>query len=38
MIFEQITHNMVFRLLGNKSCYSNKFILIFPKSKNDVRL
>ena len=29
---------MVVGLLGNKSTYSNRFILVFPKSENDVRL
>ena len=29
---------MVVRLLGNESPYSNRLILVFPKSENDVRL
>ena len=29
---------MVSRLLGNKSPYSDRLILVTPKSENDVRL
>ena len=29
---------MVVGLLGNKSTYSNRFILVFPKPENGVRL
>ncbi len=29
---------MVVGLLGNESSHSNRFILVFPKSENDVRL
>ena len=35
---QKFTANVVVGLLGNKSPDSNRFILVTPKSENDVRL